>query len=80
MNYELINNNVVVHNVTALNLAETVDCGQSFRWVENSNNSFTGVAYGKVVTVRLNGSDFIIENSSIEDFENIWKKYYCFLL
>ena len=28
MNYELINNNVVVHNVTALNLAETLDCGQ----------------------------------------------------
>lgn len=76
MNYELINNNVVVHNVTALNLAETLDCGQSFRWVENSDKSFTGVAYGKVVTVRLNGSDFIIENSSIEDFENIWKKYF----
>ena len=65
MNYELINNNVVVHNVTALNLAETLDCGQSFRWVENSDKSFTGVAYGKVVTVRLEGTDFIIETLKI---------------
>lgn len=76
MKYEIINNNVVVHNVTALNLSETLDCGQSFRWIENTDKTFTGVAYNKVITVAINGTDFIIKNSTIDDFENIWKDYF----
>lgn len=76
MKYEIINNNVVVHNVTALNLAETLDCGQSFRWVENQDKTFTGVAYNKAITVAVDGTDFIIKNSTKEDFENIWKDYF----
>lgn len=51
------------------------DCGQSFRFVKSSDNSYSGIAYGRAV-------DFIQEDDRITivgaddcDFENIWKRY-----
>ena len=31
-------------------LDDTLDCGQAFRWKENEDGSFTGVAFGRLVT------------------------------
>lgn len=62
--------------VTDLDLRQTLDCGQSFRWSENNDGSFDGVAYGKKVRVRLDGGSLFIENTNKEDFENIWKHYF----
>ena len=60
-----------VHN---LDLAQTLDCGQSFRWVEN-DNGFTGIAFGREVTMRLDGETLYIDNATQEDYKNIWKNY-----
>lgn len=76
MNYEVIENTVVVKGVTAFNLRETLDCGQSFRWAENSDGSFTGVAYNRLVTVEIKENDFLIHNTNEADFNNIWKDYF----
>jgi N-glycosylase/DNA lyase len=76
MNYEVINNGIAVHNIKSLNLAETLDCGQSFRWAENSDHTFTGVAYGKVLTVKLIDTTLYIYNTNEKDFLNIWKNYF----
>ena len=66
---------LIFNNVTDLDLAQTLDCGQSFRWVENSDGSFSGVAFGKSVKVLLSGTDLIIENSS-EDDRRLWQDYF----
>jgi N-glycosylase/DNA lyase len=76
MKYEVIKNGIAVHNITALNLAETLDCGQSFRWKENPDKSFTGVAYRKWVTVQLKENTLYIYNTNEDDFLNIWKNYF----
>lgn len=67
---------IKVSGVTDLDLAQTLDCGQSFRWVEQEDKSFIGVAYGKCVTVSLDGTDLYIENATKEDFEKIWFDYF----
>lgn len=67
---------IVADGVKDLNLAQTLDCGQSFRWEELSDGSFRGVAFGKCVTVSLNGDRLYIKNATTEDFENIWKDYF----
>ena len=70
------NGTVVVKNITSLDLAQTLDCGQSFRWEQNEDNSFTGVAFGKAVTVSIADGDLYIKDTSGEDFEKIWKSYF----
>jgi N-glycosylase/DNA lyase len=66
---------VIISGVTDLDLAQTLDCGQSFRWVRQPDGSFAGVAYGKSVNVSLDGTDLIIKNSSEED-KKLWSDYF----
>ena len=62
-------------SVTDLDLAQTLDCGQSFRWVEREDGSFDGVAFGRSVNVRLDGTDLYIENADEADRE-LWHSYF----
>ena len=55
---------ICIDNVTDLDLRQTLDCGQSFRWTENADGSFDGIAFGKKVRVRLDGERLYIENSN----------------
>ena len=52
---------ICIDNVTDLDLRQTLDCGQSFRWTENADGSFDGIAFGKKVRVRLDGERLYIE-------------------
>lgn len=76
MNYIYENGTIIVKNITSLDLGETLDCGQSFRWRDNGDGSFTGVAYEKLVTVSIQNGDLHIKNTTEQDFENIWQIYF----
>ena len=76
MNYIYENGTIIVKNITSLDLGETLDCGQSFRWKDNGDGSFTGVAYEKLVTVSIQNGDLHIENTTEQDFEKIWRRYF----
>ena len=76
MNYIYENGTIIVKNITSLDLGETLDCGQSFRWKDNGDGSFTGVAYEKLVTVSIQNGDLHIENTTEQDFEKIWRNYF----
>ena len=76
MEYILQNNGVLVKGVTDLDLAQTLDCGQSFRWTQQADGSFSGVAFGRRVSVSLDGDRFFIRGASAEDFEKYWRGYF----
>ena len=76
MDYIYKDGTMIVKNVTSLDLGETLDCGQSFRWRDNGDGSFTGVAYEKLVTVSMQNGDLHIENTTEQDFEKIWRNYF----
>ena len=67
-------NGVKVSGIRDLDLAQTLDCGQSFRWEEH-DGGFRGTAFCHEVVMRLDGDVLTIENCTAEDFENIWKDY-----
>ncbi len=69
-------NSVVAEGVKDLDLAQTLDCGQSFRWSEQEDGSFCGVAFGRSVSVKLDGDKLTIFNATKEDFINIWYDYF----
>ena len=68
-------NTVVIYNLEHFNPIHTFLCGQCFRWEEQEDGSFTGVAYGKVVNIRAEGKSLYISNCTEEDFINIWQGY-----
>ena len=76
MNCAELENGVRVEGVYDLDLAQTLDCGQSFRWTEREDGSFSGIAFGKYVKVRLENNTLYIENTTKADFEKIWYDYF----
>lgn len=68
-------NFIVIPDVRDLDLEQTLDCGQSFRWEKQNDGSFSGVAFGKYVNISLDGTDMIIKNAAPED-EKIWRNYF----
>ena len=53
----------------------TLLCGQCFRWTENPDGSFDGVAYKKGINVSFSDGTLIIKNTTEDDFNNIWSHY-----
>ena len=80
MNCAELENGVRVEGIYDLDLAQTLDCGQSFRWTEREDGSFSGIAFGKYVKVRLENNTLYIENTTKADFEKIWYDYFDFSL
>lgn len=66
---------VSIKNVYPFDLGQTLDCGQSFRWSKNADESFTGVAFSKVVTVSYEGTTLDISHSGEVD-EKLWRRYF----
>ncbi len=68
----------ILNNVTCLDLAETLDCGQAFRWRLIDNNKWYGIAFGKELTLEMKGDKLIFYNTTENEFNNIWKNYFDF--
>ena len=67
---------VIVRGIEDFNLKETFECGQCFRWNEEEDGSYTGVAYDRVINVKLEGDVLIIDNTDLNDFYDIWFDYF----
>ncbi len=59
------------------NLDHIFDCGQCFRWEKESDGSYTGIAFGKVVNMDFceKNGELTICNAREEDVQNIWTQY-----
>ena len=68
-------NFILIPDVRDLDLEQTLDCGQSFRWEMQNDGSFSGVAFSKYVNISLDGTDMVIKNAAPED-EKIWREYF----
>ncbi|WHH57545.1 DNA glycosylase [Petroclostridium sp. X23] len=70
------NNRVIVQGIRDFNLVHTFECGQCFRWDRQEDESYTGVAFGKVINISVKDNGLIINNTNLEDFNNIWRAYF----
>lgn len=78
MELKIKENDIILKGVKCLNLDLTLDCGQAFRWVKNEDGSWSGVAHGKYLNICENNGDFVLKNTSLDDYNNIWQKYFDF--
>ncbi len=70
---------VTLGGITDFDIGKIFDCGQCFRFDAVADSShekeFSGVAFGRLISVAQDGDTVYIYNSTEEDFENIWKRF-----
>lgn len=80
MNYIVKDNNIEIIQPD-FDLDETLDCGQAFRWEKTESEyecTYKGYFLNIPLTISQEGNKFIFHNTSAEDFEKIWIKYFDF--
>lgn len=70
-------NDILVKDIVSqFSLAQTLLCGQAFRWVQLSETSFCGVAMGKFLNIQECGNDILFKDTTMDDFNNVWVDYF----
>ncbi|MBR5229690.1 MAG: 8-oxoguanine DNA glycosylase, partial [Firmicutes bacterium] len=65
----------IYEGIKDFDLDHIFDCGQCFRWTRQEDGSYTGIAFGKVVNMQVEGANLIVDNCCEEDFSAIWHDY-----
>ena len=66
---------VIFENISDLDLSQTLDCGQCFRWTKQADGSFHGVVRGRAVRVLLQGNTLVIDGADEAD-RALWRDYF----
>ena len=68
---------IIKKGIQDFNLDHIFNCGQCFRWKKQGDGSYTGIAFGKVVSFFFDekSGTLTIDNTSEKDFQDIWMKY-----
>ncbi len=69
-------NNVEVVGINNFNLADTLDCGQAFRWSQCDDGCWQGVAYGRYLKISIENKKLILHDTNFDEFEAVWRKYF----
>lgn len=68
-------NNAVQVSGTDIDLCKTFTCGQCFRWYADGDG-WTGVVRGQVLHAVQTDDGFILENTTVSQFQSIWADYF----
>ena len=70
---------VILHRVELFDVSKIFDCGQCFRFdpVMDSvhEKEFAGCAFGRYISVAQDGNTVYIYNTTLEEYESIWKSF-----
>ncbi len=70
------NNNYIIKGVTNLDLAQTLDCGQAFRWSVDENGVWSGVAGGKYRRLSQRGDTVTVFDCDQKEFDDFYRPYF----
>ncbi len=76
MKIEEKENKIIINDLADFEPKHIFECGQCFRWIKEEDNSYTGVAKGRIINVKKEDGRVVIDNCSRDDFENIWYDYF----
>jgi len=72
--------NVILEEVVDFDLSQTLECGQCFRYEKISQNEdgceYIIVAFNKMLRIRQSNNRLIFFDTSIDEYENLWKDYF----
>lgn len=68
--------NIIIQNVKNFEPNQIFDCGQTFRWDKNENDVWTGIVGHKKIMVVKEDNNIILQNVSINEFNEFWHNYF----
>lgn len=72
------NNKVIISDALCTNAGLIFDCGQAFRFNKDDNGAWSGVAFGKKISLYQKDDCLELLGANEEDFKNIWYDYFDF--
>jgi len=66
---------IIIKN-TDINLNDTITCGQCFRFYKMDDNSFTIVLSDRVINIKQDDKNLIIESNNEDNLEHIINEYF----
>lgn len=69
---------LIVQLEDQIDLAQTLDCGQTFRWETTDCKIFTGIVAAKVCRISHIDNRLIFHNTTRQEFETVWYEYFDF--
>ncbi|HEX9026863.1 MAG TPA: DNA glycosylase [Clostridium sp.] len=67
---------IIIKDVKNFKLKQIFECGQIFRFEEIAEDNFIAIAFGKLIEVKQDKEDIIIYNTTEDEFNKIWLKYF----
>jgi len=85
-----LDKNIIIKGIRHFGLAQTLDCGQAFRWSpveagrlkseprahETGAGKFHGIAHGRYLEIEFSDGNLILKNTTMQEFNDIWKSYF----
>lgn len=65
----------IIKGVKDFDLTHTFMCGQCFRWNENEDGGYFGIAHGRAVDMYFKDDTLTIKGTNLKDVEDIWIDY-----
>ena len=76
MKYVEEKNNIRLVKPKYFVVSQTLECGQCFNFNKVSDENYVVTAYGMLLHIYNEGEDVVFENTTVQDFENMWVKYF----
>lgn len=70
------NQKIILKDIKDFNPQHIFECGQAFRWYKEEDESYTTIAFDRVLNVKKLGEDIVLYPTNMEDFYNIWYHYF----
>lgn len=67
---------LVLDEVSHLDIALTLDCGQAFRWSKNDQDQWEGIVNGVFLRLSQSGNQITLYDTSEKSFNEVWKPYF----
>lgn len=74
MKYNVSGNDIILYE-NDLDLGETLDCGQAFRWNRTGDDTYSGYYLDSYLEISGRDGVFTLKNTTEDDFLNIWYDY-----
>lgn len=71
-------NDIIIKNVDSFVISQTLECGQCFRFEKIGEENYIVTALGKLLHIYFDKENIVFENTSTDDFKNIWNRYFDF--
>lgn len=78
MEYICRDGNVILTEYDSFVISQSLECGQCFRFEKLGDENYLVIAYNKLLRIYKDNDFIVFENTTQEDFENIWKHYFDF--